>query len=128
MSLVHNCAPSEEALALSLSGYQRKIDQCWREREAAIAAEQPDPIAGLDERGWQWLQARKHIIVDGKPKFDDPETEAVAQKMFELAEHQKQGNFKQNREKDVLSAAIGSKEHGGRVRGMSSKLTIKDGL
>jgi hypothetical protein len=80
MSLVHNCAPSEEALALSLSGYQRKIDQCWREREAAIAAEQPDPFEGFDERGYFWLQARKPKIVDGKPTFDQPETEAVAQK------------------------------------------------
>ena len=28
----------------------------------------------------------------------------------------------------MLSTAIGSKEHGGRVRGLSSKLSIKDGL
>ena len=28
----------------------------------------------------------------------------------------------------MLSTAIGSKEHGGRVRGMSSKLSIKDGF
>jgi hypothetical protein len=28
----------------------------------------------------------------------------------------------------VLSTAIGSKEHGGRVRGLSSKLSIKDGF
>jgi hypothetical protein len=66
--------------------------------------------------------------VDGKPKFDQPETESVAQKMYELTELQKQGKFKAKREKDVLSTAIGSKEHGGRVRGLSSKLTIKDGF
>jgi hypothetical protein len=41
----------------------------------------------------------------------------VADKLLELAELQKQEKFKANREKDVLSAAIGSKEHGGRVRG-----------
>jgi hypothetical protein len=28
----------------------------------------------------------------------------------------------------VLSTAIGSKEHGGRVRGLSSKLSIRDGF
>ena len=28
----------------------------------------------------------------------------------------------------MLSTAIGSKEHGGRVRGLSSKLSIKDGF
>ena len=48
--------------------------------------------------------------------------------MLQLAELQKKGQFKANREKDVLSTAIGSKEHGGHVRGMSSKLSIKDGF
>ena len=28
----------------------------------------------------------------------------------------------------MLSTAIGSKEHGGRVRGLSSKLSLKDGF
>jgi hypothetical protein len=67
----------------------------------------------LDKRGWRWVQARKPKIVEGKPNFDQPEIKAVAEKMLELAEHRKQGKFKANREKDVLSAIIGSKEHGG---------------
>jgi hypothetical protein len=50
------------------------------------------------------------------------------QKMYELNELQKQGKFKAKRDKDVLSTAIGSKEHGGRVRGLFSKFTIKDGF
>ena len=48
--------------------------------------------------------------------------------MLELAELQIQGKFKPQREHDVLSTAIGSKERGGRVRGLSSKLSIKDGF
>ena len=48
--------------------------------------------------------------------------------MLALAELQKQGKFKPQREQDVLSIAIGSKEHGGRVRGLSSKLSNKDGF
>ena len=82
----------------------------------------------MDDRGWQWLEARKPKIVEGKPKFDRPETEAVAERMLQLVELQKKGQFKANREKDVLSTAIGSKEHGGHVRGMSSKLCIRDGF
>ena len=113
---------------LGLGGYQRKIDQWRRQREAAIAAGQPDPYEGLDDREWRWLEARKQKIVEGKPKFDRPETEVVAERMLQLAELQKNGQFKANKEKDVLSTAIGSKEHGGRVRGMSSKLSIKDGF
>ena len=62
-----------------------KIDQWRREREAAIAASQPDPYDGLDDRGWQWLEARKPKIVEGKPKFDQLETEAVAERMLKLA-------------------------------------------
>jgi hypothetical protein len=82
----------------------------------------------LDERGWWWLEARKPKIVGGKPKFNRPETEAVAEKMLQLAELQKIGQFKPHREKDVLNIAIGSKEHGGCVRGLSSTLSIKDGF
>jgi len=104
------------------------VDQWRREREAAIVVGQPDPYEGLDECGWRWLEARKPKIVEGKPKFDCPETEAVVEKMLQLAELQKQGKFKPHRERDVLSIAIGSKEHGGRVRGLSSKLSLKDGF
>ena len=82
----------------------------------------------MDERGWQWNKARKPKLVDGKPKFDQPETDTVAQKMLELAELQKQGKFKPQRKHDVLSTTIGSKEHGGHVRALSSKLSIKDGF
>ena len=46
-------------VCLGPGGYQMKIDQWRREREAAIAACQPDPYEGIDDRGWQWLEARK---------------------------------------------------------------------
>ena len=85
------------------------MDQWRREREAAIAAGQPDPYEGLDERGWLWLEARKPKIVEGKPKFDRPETEAVADKMLELAELQKQGKFKPHRERDVRVQQLGQR-------------------
>ena len=38
------------------------------------------------------------------------------------------GQFKPHREKNVLSTTIGSNEHGGRIRGLSSKLSIMDGF
>ena len=82
--------------------------------------------ASICKDGNHSIQARKPKLVDRKPKFDQPETDTVAQKMLELAELQKQGKFKLQREHDVLSMAIGSKEHGRHLRGMSSKLSIKD--
>ena len=66
---------------LGPGGYIGKLDQWRRERDAAIAAGQPDPYDG-----WQWIQARKPKLVEGKPKFDLPETDTVAQKMLELGE------------------------------------------
>jgi hypothetical protein len=47
--------------------------------------------------------------------------------MYELNKLQKQGKFKEKRDKNVLSTANGSKEHRGCKRGLS-KLTIKDGF
>ena len=61
----------------------------------------------MDERGWRWLEARKPKIVEGKTKFDRPETEVVADKMLELAELQKQGKFKPHRERDVCVQQLG---------------------
>jgi hypothetical protein len=66
--------------------------------------------------------------VDGKPKFDNLRLKWWHKKMYELTELQKQGKFKAKRNKDVLTIAIGSKEHGGPTRGVSSKLTIRDGF
>ena len=66
--------------------------------------------------------------MESKPHFDTPETEAVAQKIYKLTEFQKQGKFSVKRDKDVLSTAIGTKEHRGRIRGVSSKLTFRDGF
>nr|ABA98397.1 transposon protein, putative, CACTA, En/Spm sub-class [Oryza sativa Japonica Group] len=40
----------------------------------------------------------------------------------------KKGFFKPKREKDVLSTALGTPEHGGRVRGVSSKMSWKEGF
>jgi hypothetical protein len=41
---------------------------------------------------------------------------------------QKAGEFKPQREKDVLTVALGNPEHPGRVRGISSKEGWKEGF
>ena len=100
MGRVCSAKNSEESLALSKrnrdlalsnvhkvrlgpGGYQRKAGQWRRERDVAIAAGLPDPFQGHTDRGWFWLEARKPKIVDGKPHFDEPQTEAVTKKMYE---------------------------------------------
>ena len=62
-----------------------------------------------------------HILTNHRPKPSQ-------KKMYELTDLQSQGKFKAKRDKNVLSTALGSKEHGGCVRGMSSKLSFKDGF
>ena len=62
-----------------------------------------------------------HILTNPRPKPSQ-------KKMYELTKLQNQGKFKVKRDKYVLSIALGSKDHGGRVRGVSSKLTLKDGF
>ena len=46
---------------------------------------------------------------EGKPKFDQPEADTVAQKLLALAELQKQGRFRPQREQDVLGTDIGQR-------------------
>ena len=62
-----------------------------------------------------------HILTNHRPKPSH-------KKMYELTGLQSQGKFKAKRDKDMLSTALVSKEHGGRVRGVSSKLSFKDGF
>ena len=75
-----------QKVCLGPGEYQRKADQWRHERVAIIATGLPDPFQGLTDRGWFWLEARKPKIVDDKPHFDEPQTEAVAQKMYELTD------------------------------------------
>ncbi|KAM0890274.1 hypothetical protein ACQ4PT_027105 [Festuca glaucescens] len=93
-----------------------------------IVAGQPDPFEGLDDRGWQWLAAREPTIIDGKLHFTSSKTNLVAERIKELSERQRKGEFTPNRDKDVLSEALETKEHGGHVRGVSSKMSIKEGF
>jgi hypothetical protein len=77
----------------------------------------------MDERSRNWILARVVAITpDGNVSFQKPSTEQIYQKLEELVEMQKKGLFVSDREKDMLSAAIGMPEHPGRVRGISSTL------
>jgi hypothetical protein len=60
-------------------------------------------------------------LIDPRPKW-------WQKKYYNLPSFRKKVSSNPHREKDVLSTAIGSKEHGGRVRGLSSKLSVKDGF
>ncbi|KAF2936172.1 hypothetical protein DAI22_04g284909 [Oryza sativa Japonica Group] len=65
---------------------------------------------------------------EGKVSFEDPELVVVADTIENLSSAQKKGAFKPKREKDVLSTALSTPEHRGRVRGVSSKMSWKEGF
>jgi hypothetical protein len=75
----------------------------------------------MDERSRNWCLARVPAITpDGKVKLQKPTTEQIYEKLEALAEMQKSGLFMPDREKDMLTTAIGTPEHSGHVRGISS--------
>ncbi|KAJ1274638.1 hypothetical protein BS78_05G076900 [Paspalum vaginatum] len=74
------------------------------------------------------VKAREVKVPGGQKYFAKPETKEVMSKIRKLAEDQKVDKFVPDREKDVLSEAIGTKELGGQVRGISSKLIWKEGF
>jgi len=57
-----------------------------------------------------------------------PENEEIVWKILGYNKKQKDGQFIPNREKDALTLSLGNKEHGGRVRGISSKVNWKEGF
>jgi hypothetical protein len=103
------------------SGYAAKMAKWRKEEEEKRVAGLPTIFEGMDERSRNLVLARVPAIApDDNVSFQKPSTEQIYQKLEELAEMQKKGLFMPDREKDMLSAAIGTPEHPGRVRGISS--------
>ena len=83
----------------------------------------------LGRRGSRWVRARVPAKkANSGLSFADPMVEKAAKNIFKVAAKQKAGEFKPQREKDVLTVALGNPEHPGRVRGISSKEVSKEGF
>jgi hypothetical protein len=108
---------------LGSGGYAAKMAKWRKEEEERRVAGLPALFEGMDERIRNWILARVPAIApDGNASFHKPTTERIYQKLEGLAEMQKNGLFMPDREKDMLTASIGTLEHSGRVRGISSTL------
>nr|ABA97998.1 transposon protein, putative, CACTA, En/Spm sub-class [Oryza sativa Japonica Group] len=92
---------------LGSTGYAPKVEQWTKEEEEMRKAGLPVPMEEWTQRSRNW---------------------GVADKIENLSSSQKKGFFKPKREKDVLSTVLGTPEHGGRVRGVSSKMSWKEGF
>jgi len=101
---------------LGTDGYQRKLAQWEQEDEAQRAKGLPALPDQLGRRGSRWV----HACVPAKEaksglSFSDPMVEEAAKNIFAVAAKQRAGEFKPQREKDVLTIALGNPDHPGRV-------------
>ncbi|CAO2198212.1 unnamed protein product [Urochloa humidicola] len=110
---------------LGAGGYDGKIPHWRREEEERRKAGLPDLFAGIDERAKNWCLARRKRRIGDRVVFDYPTTTEIYARLGKVVEAQRNGLFKAYREKDQLTEAIGTPEHSGRVRGVSSKLPWK---
>jgi hypothetical protein len=88
----------------------------------------PTFSAQLGERMANWIRARKPRETEAGVSFDDPNVEEAAKNIYAMAAKQSQGPFKQQMERDILTAGLGNPEHPDRVRGISSKEGWKEGF
>jgi hypothetical protein len=108
---------------LGSGGYAAKMAKWRKEEEERRVADFPALFEGMDERSRNWILARVPTIApDNNVSFHKSTAEKIYQKLEGLAEMQKNGLFMPDREKDMLTAAIVTPEHSGRVRGISSTL------
>jgi hypothetical protein len=99
---------------LGSGGYATKMAKWRKEEEERRVAGLPALFEGMDERSRNWCLARVPAITpDGKVSFHKPTTEQSYGKLEGLVEMQKNGFFMPDREKDMLTAAIGMPEHSG---------------
>ena len=114
---------------LGPGGYRGKVTK-WRAKEQELASKgKPNPLQGLPERTKNWIHARSVLTDEGELIVKDSEAEEVIQEIKgPLKEKVEKGEFVPLYHKDILTAGIGTKEHGGRTRGVSSKATFKEGF
>ena len=111
--------PSSQKRTSSPTAKRKK----WRqeEREAAAAGLE-DPFEGIDERGCDFLNARRpKKLKEGKKKYNEPRVEDVEKALLTTKAAKECGLFSPRREHAMLTEALGNPEHRGCVQGVSSR-------
>ncbi|KAK3155200.1 hypothetical protein QOZ80_2BG0200150 [Eleusine coracana subsp. coracana] len=112
------------------SGRYKKKIPIWREQEAKLhTGGKPDPLPNTNERTRNWVYGRIELIEEGEIIVKDHATSEFVQALKgPIAAQTEAGLFTPEYHKNELAKAIGTKEHGGRVRGVSSSATWKEGF
>src|SRR5438105_2358504 len=95
------------------SGYAASIPKWEKELEDAIIAGKQIPYANLDDRSKNWMLGRRSTSSScAELSFNKPETIELVNKLAEIHAQVTQGSFVPDRENDVLTKALGTKEKG----------------
>ncbi|XP_031090936.1 uncharacterized protein LOC115995928 [Ipomoea triloba] len=120
----------EEKWNIFLENHQTEefqaISQKYRELQARN--EHPHYLGsrGANDRSLDWVRARSKKSEDGSYYIPNEKTMEVLGKIIEKGEEMSQGSFQPARQNDILSAALGTNEHGGYVRGVGVHSKIRD--
>nr|XP_025876175.1 geraniol 8-hydroxylase-like [Oryza sativa Japonica Group] len=101
---------------LGSSGYAGHVDQ-WREIEQRFAAAgKPLLVDPMVERSknWVWARSTGQVSDEGDILFETPDIEEVTTNLQQIVEKERSGQFVPRRERDQLTAALGTAEHSGR--------------
>src|SRR6266540_2650702 len=106
---------------LGTSGYVGAKKK-WAKKDEEAEKYDHEPIFSdfTEERGRNWCRARVKVTPSGECVWLSPEEEEVYKKMVGLKEQASQGSFVPQRERNILSEAIGTKEPTGRTRGLKN--------
>nr|CAE05927.1 OSJNBa0034E24.21 [Oryza sativa Japonica Group] len=114
-------------------GYIGK-EAIWAQEDAAAAAANvPAPFSDIPEQGARnWSRARGKVNPDGSVTFENKSDAIVYQELLGLAAEQASQSEVESapkrREDDILTKALGTKEHPSRTRGIGSDVPWKHGL
>ena len=105
-------------------GYKAKILE-WRKMEEQLEKTGiANPISIYDEFAKNWIMARS-TTQDGQLVPRTSKVSEVVQRVKDIAAKEKDGLFKQKQQNDLLNATLETKEHRGRVKGVSSMASWK---
>lgn len=115
---------------LGPEGYEGKKKGKWRKEDDAIAQTgSENPWTQFPGRSSSYLRARAAPTPpSGEITFSSEGTRRLADRVMELKEQASQGSYTGVREEDILSGALETPEHRGRVRGVSSSKGWKEGF
>nr|ABF97218.1 transposon protein, putative, CACTA, En/Spm sub-class [Oryza sativa Japonica Group] len=126
-------ARNEHPHRLGTAGYIGKEAIWAHEDAAATAANVPAPFSDIPEqRARNWARARGKVNPDGSVTFENKSDAVVYQELLgSVAKQASQSEVEsapKRRKDDILTKALGTKEHPGLTRGIGSDVPWEHGL